>query len=215
MIARIAAAATALKIEIESLLRELPSFHIFSRAVGLGKVLVWIVAIGTLSGCLMPRPVSVQDQQKGQSLETCTLLGCELMSATISIQRQDGKPPNFTATVVMDTDMIQCPLPVVTDYPGDIPSNCTPLVNVIVQPLTVCADQKAAFPFNHLKCPFERKYEEVVHIHGVPRRVTLVLWQGKRKLAEKVFRPDYKLDYPNGERCGHPCKYWRTTWMLD
>ena len=156
-----------------------------------------------------------QEPPKGQSLETCTALGCELMSATISIQRPDGEPPNLSLRLVIDGVSVICPVIRISDYPGDIPVDCGADVSVIVQPLTFCADFAAAFPDKHLKCPYRRAFEELVHIHALPHSLTLALWQGKHNVATRAFLPEYKLDYPNGERCGHPCKYWRTTWVLD
>jgi hypothetical protein len=173
------------------------------------------IAASVILSCACSLYASAQDDFGRQSLETCTMMGCELVSANISIRRADGRPPAYKVKLVLDGVKLTCPDPVVSDYHTEGVYNCADLVGLAIQPLTLCPMSEGNFPDLHLKCPVDRDYEEFIHIHDLPTRILVTLWQGKKKVAERTFYPNYQLTYPNGERCGHPCKFWREIWQLD
>jgi hypothetical protein len=150
---------------------------------------------------------------KAQVLETCTLIGCESASASFSIQRLDGKPPSFVVKVEVDGKVTTCQ-PTKTSGWGALPETCGENVSIIVREVVECVTTKTGEGSYHQDCPRSGQFEEYVHIHGDPERVTISLVQGGREVAERVFFPEYKLDYPNGPRCGDPCKFWDTTWII-
>ena len=49
--------------------------------------------------------------QERQILHTFTMLGCELASASFSIQRSNGRPPDFDVVLYIDGKTVTCPAP--------------------------------------------------------------------------------------------------------
>jgi hypothetical protein len=142
--------------------------------------------------------------RKPQVLETCTLIGCESASANLSIQRSDRRAPDFDVVLDINDRKITCHAPEPAENPYALPIDCADGVSIVVHEIVGCTASD---------CPPPGTFEELVHVHGDPEQLTISLWRGKQKIEEQTFFPKYQLDYPNGPRCGDPCKYWRTTWI--
>jgi hypothetical protein len=151
--------------------------------------------------------------QEVQILHTCTLLGCELASASFSIQRSNGRPPDFDVRLYIDGKTFICPAPERSKEWTALPTVCGEGISIIIREIVVCIPINVGKPSAHQDCRPTGNFEELVHVHGDPERVTISLTRGNRKVAERLFFPEYKLFNPNGPGCGDPCKYSDTTWV--
>jgi hypothetical protein len=179
-------------------------------------IAVFVLALRSVPGHAQAFP---QDQQ----LETCTALGCHSW-AGISIRLPNGQAPDFDIEIKFDGHTINC---LASDavrkgwwrYCGDADQESEPFLEnrlrVAIREVAACKPTMPSKTAGQEDCTDRKIFEEYLQISAVPQQIELTLKRGGQTVVENVFRPEYALHYPNGEKCGDPCEYWRTTWVVE
>jgi len=142
---------------------------------------------------------------KGQSLKTCTLLGC-VTEAVVDIRRADLERPDYDIVVEFDGKKQGCKRPVSEDVSPEVP-NCGDAVRLVHREIP--CDQRS-----NRNCDLMPKIEEHLAIFGTPATITVTLFQDGKEVATATMQPNYRAVFPNGRDCDGECKSWRTLWTI-
>jgi hypothetical protein len=195
----------------------------FDRDVSPMNLRLLILSITVFELALRSAPCHAQAFPQEQQLETCTLLGCH-SSAGISIRLPNGQAPDFDIEITFDGNTISCLASDAAEnglrkYCGDVDLASDHLlkngVRVAIREVAACKPTVSSKTAGQEDCTDKKIFEEYLQISAAPREIELTLKRGGQTIVEKVFRPEYALHYPNSERCGDPCEYWRTNWVVE
>src|SRR5450432_3149893 len=138
-----------------------------------------IVSFATLL-LLFLGQLTAQEPEKGQALDTCTLLGC-ISSAAISIQLANGGTPKYDLKLDLDGQFVTCTLPELSGHlPFGVGASCGSTANINVREVS------------------PGKVEALIVIHAMPKRIAISLLAAGHAVADRVFVPTYAEHSPNG-----------------